>query len=64
MAGLNTEDGKNSAKSLRQHAATYVDELMRIAPPCDHSLTPKMRADTIALVEGAMHDLIRGGHST
>ena len=61
MAGLNMEDGKKPAKSLRQHAATYVDELIRIAPPCDHPLTPEMRADSIALVEWAMHDLIRAG---
>ena len=57
------EDGKKPAMSLRQHASTYVDELIRIAPPCDHPLTPEMRADTIALVEGAMHDLIRGGRT-
>ena len=61
MAGLNMEDAKKPANSLRQHAATYVDELLRIAPPCDRPLTPEMRADTIALVEGAMHDLIRAG---
>ncbi len=61
MAGLNMEDGKKPAKSLRQHAATYVDELIQIAPPCDHPLTLEMRADTIALVEGAMRDLIRAG---
>ncbi len=61
MDGPKREDGTKPAKSLRQHAATYVDELIRIAPPCDHPLTPEMRADTIALVEGAMHDLIRAG---
>jgi hypothetical protein len=60
MAGLNMEDGKEPAKSLRQHAATYVDELIRIAPPCDHPLTPEMRADSIDLVESAMQDLTRG----
>ncbi len=61
MAGLNMEDGKKPTKSLRQYAATYVDELIRIAPPCDRPLTPAMRADSIALVESAMHDLIRAG---
>ena len=61
MAGSKMDDGQMPAKSLRQHAATYVDELIRIAPPCDHSLTPQMRADTIALVELAMHDLLRAG---
>ncbi len=61
MARLNIDDGKNPAESLRQHAARYVDELIRIAPPCDHPLTPEMRTDTVAFVEGAMHDLILAG---
>jgi len=64
MAGSNMDDGQMPAKSLRQHAATYVDELIRIAPPCDHPLTPEMRADTIAFVEWAMHDLLRADGRT
>ena len=61
MAASNMDDGEKPAESLRQHAATYVDELIRIAPPCDHPMTPEMRADTIAFVEWAMHDLLRAG---
>ncbi len=61
MAGINMEDGEKPAKSLRRHAATYVDELIRIAPPCDRLLTPEMRAESIAFVEWAMYDLIRAG---
>jgi hypothetical protein len=45
------------SETLRQHASTYVDELIRIAPPCGRPLTAEMREDTIALVEWAMHDL-------
>jgi hypothetical protein len=45
------------SETLRQDASTYVDELIRIAPPCERSLTGEMREDTIALVEWAMHDL-------
>ena len=63
MAGLNMEDGNRPVKSLRQHAAAYVDELIRIAPPCDHPLTPEMRADSIALVESAMRDMDSRGRT-
>ena len=45
------------SETLRRHASTYVDELIRIAPPCGRPLTAEMREDTIALVEWAMHDL-------
>ena len=55
------DNPENAARMLRQHAASYVDELIRIAPVCDCPLTPEMRADTIALVEWAMHDLILAG---
>jgi hypothetical protein len=55
------DNPENAATTLRQHAATYVDELTRIVPVCDCPLTPEMRADTIALVEWAMHDLILAG---
>ncbi len=55
------DNEKKSARSLGQCAASYVDELFRIVPLCDHSMTPEMRADTIAFVESAMHDLIRAG---
>ena len=44
-------------ETLRQHASTYVDGLIQIAPPCGRPLTAEMREDTIALVEWAMHDL-------
>ena len=60
--GLNHGRRQRRQPMLRQYAATYVDELIRIAPPCDHPLTPEMRANTIALVEGAMHDLIRAAY--
>ncbi len=53
------EDAEKLAETLRQCAATYVDELIRIAPLCGGPLTSKMRADTIAVVEGAMRDMIR-----
>lgn len=55
------DNPENEATTLRQHAASYVDELIRIAPVCDCPLTPEMKADTIALVEWAMHDLILAG---
>jgi hypothetical protein len=50
--------------TLRQHASTYVDELIRIAPPCGRPLTAEMREDTIALVEWAMHDRVAWSRAT
>ena len=44
------------SETLRQHASTYVDELVRITA-LRRPLTAEMREDTIALVEWAMHDL-------
>jgi hypothetical protein len=50
--------------SLSQHATTYVDQLIRMAPPCGRPLTAAMREDTIAMVEWAMHELVRSGERT
>ena len=58
MASMDNRE--KPSETLRQHAATYVDELIRLAPPCGQ-LTAEMRAETIALVEWAMYDLVRVG---
>ena len=58
MASMDNRE--EPTETLRQYAVTYVDELIRLAPPCGQ-LTAEMRADTIALVEWAMHDLVRVG---
>lgn len=45
-------------QSVSEHATTYVDELIRIAPPCGRPLTAAMREDVVAMVEWAMHEVM------
>ncbi len=55
------DHGEAQSNSLSQHATSYVDQLIRIAPPCGRPLTAAMREDTIVMVEWAMHELVRSG---
>ena len=58
---VSVDHGETQSNSLSQHATSYVDQLIRIAPPCGRPLTAAMRQDTIAMVEWAMHELVRSG---